>query len=427
MNINKQIIYNLTEISGFNCLLQTGDILDEYKNYFTTKNYFTKSTKSYLKEDKVDDFSTIKSYFTNSDKTYKIVNYNKDILCQDIVMTYGLLRSVILSGQEVVCFSPPKSISAEQFMIQYPTKQDNILAQEFVEGTMINLFFDTTGRWQIATRNSVGAFVSFYTNSSATFNQMFLEACVYNHLDINTLNPKYCYSFVLQHPLNRIVVPIHHPQLYLIAVYEIKQSNAEVVVYEHDMIDIMSSDFFNVSSVKVPETYVFETYSELIEKYASLNTEYNVMGVVVKNMSTGERTKFRNPVYEEVKQLRGNQPKLQYQYLCLRQSGKLTEFLKYYPETREEMLIFREQLHSFTNELHKKYISCYIKKEQALKLYSAQFRTHMFKLHQHFVNDLRPNGLYVTISEVIKYVNHLHPSLLMYSLNYNLRKMAINM
>jgi hypothetical protein len=33
-----------------------------------------------------------------------------------------------------------------------------------------------------------------------------------------------------------------------------------------------------------------------------------------------------------VRHLRGNQPKLQYQYLCLRHSGKLPEFLKFYPE-----------------------------------------------------------------------------------------------
>jgi hypothetical protein len=150
------------------------------------------------------------------------------------------------------------------------------------------------------------------------------------------------------------------------------------------------------------------------------------MGIIVKNKETGERTKFRNPIYEEIRQLRGNQPKLQYQYLCLRHSGKLPNFLKYYPETKEEMSKFRDQVHMFTDNLHKNYISCYVKKEKALREYSDQYRTHMFKIHEHFINDLRPNGLYVTNTEVIKYVNNLPPSLLMYCLNFNMRKRNID-
>jgi hypothetical protein len=165
----------------------------------------------------------------------------------------------------------------------------------------------------------------------------------------------------------------------------------------------------------------------LIEKFASGNTPYTVMGVVIKNLETGERTKFRNPIYEEIRHLKGNQPKLQYQYLCLRQSGKLSEYLKYYPETKKEMSNFRDQLHMFTDNLHKNYISCYVKKTQQLGLYPPQYITHMFKLHEHYMNNLRSKGLYISNTEVITYVNKLHPSLLMYCLNYNMRKQMIDM
>ena len=47
-----------------------------------------------------------------------------------------------------------------------------------------------------------------------------------------------------------------------------------------------------------------------------MNTNYNTLGFVLINKVTGERAKIRNPVYEQVRQLRGNQPKLQFQYLC---------------------------------------------------------------------------------------------------------------
>ena len=181
-----------------------------------------------------------------------------------------------------------------------------------------------------------------------------------------------------------------------------------------------------VWTVRIPETYEFTTYTELINKFASPNTPYDILGIVVKNVETGERTKFRNPIYEEVRQLRGNQPKLQYQYLCLRHSGKLSEFLKYYPESKSDMSKFRDQVHMFTNTLHQNYISCYVRKEKPLKEYSDKYRTHMFKLHEIFKNDLRPKNLFVTNTVVIDYVNTLHPSLLMYCLNHSLRKRMID-
>jgi hypothetical protein len=316
-------------------------------------------------------------------------------------------------------------------MTKYPTITATLVAQDFIEGTMINVFFDSVNDcWQISTRNTVDAEVSFFkeTNkwSNKTFNQMFVEACLFNNLNIQSLNPKYCYSFVLQHPENRIVVPFKTTQLFLVAVYEICQTEDSALVKEIDLNELMGEQSWRLTSVRYPETYEFTTYTELINKFASPNTPYDILGIVVKNIETGERTKFRNPIYEEVRQLRGNQPKLQYQYLCLRHSGKLSEFLKYYPESKSDMSTFRDQVHMFTNTLHQNYISCYVRKEMPLKEYPDQYRTHMFKLHETFKNDLRPNNLFVTNTVVINYVNMLHPSLLMYCLNHSLRKRMID-
>lgn len=405
--MNNQIKYNLSSINGIDNLIKTGEMSVEFEKYYSLQQYSTKVKQEYT-----------------------ILKYNKDFLRPDLVSSYGLLRSVILSGSKIVCFAPPKSKSAENFMTDYPVKTENIIAEEFIEGTMINVFFDSTcgekGSWQIATRNTVGADVTFYKWSNLTFNQMFMEACNNNNFNINTLNPKYCYSFILQHPANRIVVPFINAQLYLVAVYEIIQKNEKVVIVEENLSEVIKDGLWDSVGVKFPEKYEFSSYTELINKFASGNTPYDIMGVVVKNTLTGERTKFRNPIYEEVRHLRGNQPKLQYQYLCLRHSGKLPQFLKYYPETKENMSKFRDQVHMFTENLHKNYISCYVKKEKPLREYTDQYRTHMFKLHEHFISNLRQDRKHITNTEVIKYVNNLHPSLLMYCLNFNMRKRLID-
>jgi len=422
-HLSKPILYtNLLQIPGFKEL-----VLNEKENDVNNINNNTKI----LKLDKIE-------FEMDINKKYKIIRYDKNYLNYDLISTYGLCRSVIVnSDNNVVCFAPPKSIPSDIFMKKYDITKDDItkkiIAQEFVEGTMINVFWDDkiglTGGWEISTRNTIGATSSFYKSSNPketkTFRTMFLEACKENNLVLENLNKMYCYSFVLQHPENRIVVPFLHPQLYLVAVYSIVNMPISIQVYSDDIYEIKNMGWFETTTIKFPEIYLFETYDVLIEKYASNNTDYNCLGVVIFNKETGERTKIRNPVYEQVRSLRGNQPKLQYQYLCLRKEGKVGDFLKYYPENSKEFLKQRKLVHDFTNTLFQNYISCYIKKLKPLKEFSDQYKTHMFHIHEIYRNDLKEKNLYVTNSVVIKYVNELQTTLLMYCLNYHMRKRRV--
>jgi hypothetical protein len=368
-----------------------------------------------------------------SNSIYKVVRYDKNLLSIDLIPTYGLCRSVIINSQnKVVGFAPPKSIPSDQFIKKYSENTPGVVFEEFVEGTMINVFWDNsiglTGGWEISTRNTVGATSSFYKGKNPkTFRDMFLEATSEVNLDLCVLDKRYCYSFILQHPENRIVVPFKKAMLYLAGIYEINYENDQIFVDVYDYQNFRNH-FTNTlkTSVKFPQQYSISKYSELIEKYGSMNTSYEIVGVVLHNKLTGERSKIRNPVYEQVRNLRGNQPKLQYQYLCLRKEGKVSEFLNFYPENKKELSSFREQVHLFTNTLFSNYISCYIKKEKPLKEFSEQYRTHMFNIHKIFINELREKKLFVTNTIVQKYVNELHPSLLMYCLNFQMRKRNID-
>jgi len=387
-------------------------------------------------------------YVTKDGTQYKIVKYAKDVLADEFVISYGLLRSVIVnSDDKVVSFAPPKSMTGEKFMTMYPQKTASIIAEDFIEGTMINVFYDSV--WRISTRSTVDANVAFYNvsnntstttttaaatsgsgsetkdqNKSMTFSEMFFEACSANNFNITSLNPDFCYSFVLQHPNNRIVVPIKTPQLYLVEVYHIV--NGEIVVVNVHTHNVRNHGDWSSTSVLFPERYEFTSYSELIEKFASPNTPYHIMGIVIKNKETNQRTKIRNPIYEEIRHLRGNQPKLQYQYLTLRHSGKMNDYLKFYPEAKSDFSVYRDQVHMFTNTLHQNYISCFIKKQKPLKEYSSQYKNHMFKLHELFLNDLREKKQFVTNTVTMNYVNALHPSVMMHSLNYHLKKQNVD-
>jgi hypothetical protein len=370
---------------------------------------------------------------STENKQYSIIRYDKSVLSNDLIPSYGLCRSIIVNDRnKVVAYSPSKSMPFDTFKEKYPdNSHQQLTAQEFVEGTMINVFWDDTiglaGGWEIATRNSVGANCVFFQSKSAkTFRTMFLEAAAENNLILNNLSKQYCFSFVLQHPDNRIVTPFKKPQLYLIAAYYINHiSDYDIEVYNNKLSAIKDFDWTN-TTIKFPEVFTFTNYDELINKYASMNTPYNIMGVVIINEDTVERTKIRNPVYTEIKALRGNQPKLQYQYISLRKQGKVKDYLTYYAEHKGAFNEFKSQIHNFTNMLTANYIACYIKKENPLLQFPTQYRTHMFKIHQTYINELLKQKLYVNRTMVINYVNNMDTALLMHSLNYNYKKRNID-
>ena len=356
----------------------------------------------------------------NSKIQYNIVSYNKDMLTADAISTYGKYRSVIINeAGAVVGFAPPKSIAAETFMATHPisvgASNENMVAEEFVEGTMLNVFFNA-GVWEVATKQTIGANVRFYTNNVDTFFSMFLDAMQTTGLTLDMLDKKNSYSFVLQHPKNRIVVPFQNAMLYLVAVYKI------TFVEETNMYDIVNVDVSSELAlcVKTPARYDgWDTYEDLIQQYASINTPYECLGVMMRDPFTGERSKIRNPVYERVRHLRGNQPKLMYHYLCLRKEGKVGEFLSYFPEHKSAFASYRNQMHAFTQNIFQYYIQCYMKKANPLSEFPPQYRPHMFNLHRTYIDVLKEQHQHITKVFVIAYVNSLHPSQQMYWLNHN--------
>ena len=231
---------------------------------------------------------------------------------------------------------------------------------------MINVFFDKNvgllGSWEISTRNIVGAICNFYksSNSNKTFRQMFIEAAMVCNLDINNLDKELSYSFVLQHPENKIVIPFSKPDLYLVAVYKI---------------------------------------------YNGLNN------VNVKFYNVGEFKCFFNKLNINIK------------------FPTIYKFNDFFTENKSQFLEFSDQIHLFTETLYNNYVKCYIKKQNPLLLfkYLKQYKSHMFNIHQIYMNELREKKQFVTRSIVQNYVNQLHPSLLMYHLNFQLRKNNIDL
>jgi hypothetical protein len=358
-----------------------------------------------------DKLKLINKLWMKNNKVYNVIKYDKAYLTYDMVESIGKWRSVILSNNKIVVFSPPKSLNVDQFISKY--NEQECIAEEFIEGTMINLFYDKDiEKWEIASKSSVGGNIKYF-KEQPIFSELFYEICSELNINLENLCKDYCYSFVIQHPKNKFVIPIKEKRLYLIACYKIDNETFKVTE--------ISKYNLNIENVCLPQVYNFTSYNELYEWFASYKTHPCIMGVMIHHNS-GVRTKLRNPNYQYIKELRGNNTKIQYQYLCLRKLDKVKEYLKYFPETSKQLMLYRKQIHEFTNNLHVNYINCYINKKAPLKEFPIQYRSHMYNLHQHYLT-IRADKGYINKIIVINYINNLEPSKLMYSLNYHMRQL----
>ena len=372
----------------------------------------------------LENSKLIHKHWAKNDKIYHILKYDKtkmktdncNITTDNCNITtdncnIGFIRSVIYSNQKINVFSPPKAINISIFIKNY--REEDCIAEELIEGTMINVFYDhDINKWEIASKTSVGGNVTYFQDQP-TFSELFYECCDELAINMDNFCKEYCYSFVMQHPKNKFVLPIFLKNLYLIAVYKIDNNTYNVHTIPREEYSK------NLCNIKLPNRYEFNCYDELIDNYGSMNANINILGAVIYHKD-GERTKIRNPNYESLKHLRGNNPKLQYQYLCLRKLDQVKQYLKFFPESKTQFGIFRGQLHIFTDNLYTNYIKCYIKKQKPLLEFPKQFRAHMYNLHKHYLSIIANKG-YINKQVVINYINTLEPARLMYSLNFHLR------
>lgn len=391
----------------------------QVKYYLDTKNYNRDKIKT-------------KIYTNPNNLSYKILNYDEKVTC-DNDATNGLYRSVVLSHPEnnILCYSPPKSYTLDYFKEANPDFNSlDILANEIIEGTMISLFYDPRiNCWEIATKGAICGNYWFYRTQydneetpQKTFRQMFLEALRASELNgfvgFEDFSKDYCYNFVLQHPDNHIVLNIEHPVLYLVSVYHIVDNvvvNIPQVIYEEW--DCFLGLRGLIEFPKHLEDETITSYESLTEKYCcSHSNSHHVMGYMIHQLSNGMRTLVMNPVYEKVRELRGNNTNLYYHYLCLKRMNKVKNFLSYFPQYKSVFYRFYLQYEDFISNLHQSYISYYVKKN-GVKI-SKKYFPLIYKLHHNVYLPSLASGEKIIMrrSEIKKRLNDLSVSELFYYL-----------
>lgn len=377
----------------------------------------------------IDDINVSRKKYERNGKNYVIVNNTN----RDSYDEYSIYRSMILNEtQQVLSYAPPKGLNEEGFYQKYGDDfaSGKFQINQIIEGTMVNLFHDGD-HWEISTKGAIGGNYWYYRNSydeedkkQMTFREMFVESLGYSrdtsfeNIELISSLPKdHIYSFVVQHPDNHIVLDILHPALYLVSVF---RKETECIVEWIPLSAIECWKVFKNSKILFPANYSVEV-GELLT-YESLCDVVNrnlTPGMMVTNVESGDRLAIRNNEYLRLKDLRGNNPNMQYHFYSLMRAGQVPSFLDHFPKYEKIFAKFSKQLHDFIRTIHDAYVVYYVQKRGKQVIIPQNIFTHIYKLHYdiHIPSIATGSKVIVTKQIVTDYIHSMEPKEIFYFIN----------
>lgn len=302
-------------------------------------------------------------------RNYTIKNLEKQYLSHSDYVNRMYRSAVYNQYGKLIALAPLQSFPNDNFVLDLKGPSTFTINQ-IAEGTMMTLFWDPDENcWDVCTKKGIGGNYCYFRNNidikQKTFREMFLEALNITSLSEINLLKTCCYTFVLQHPLNHIVIPVTNPCVYLVGAFFIADSGSYSYI-SPKQVDIGSLIVSIPLDYKTPCISMLElpdTLKQLDTDMTNPTNDHTLVGYMLTNMETGYRCAFYNQRYLEVKMLRGNNPSLHYQYLVLRKIGKVSEFLHYFPMYHEHFYKFFAHFKVFCERIHKLYWQVYVKKE----------------------------------------------------------------
>jgi len=329
-------------------------------------------------------------------------------------------RSVVWDTVEnrPVSVTPFKSVDGERL----PLSGDSVftgslacVAEEFVDGTLVGAFYDKhNSRWRIHTRSTLDAVCRYYSQSKS-FADMFDEAAAAYNWD--TLDKSVSYSFVLQHPENRIVVPVAKPTLYLVQ---------KALISSTGLTRFLANDGaenFGLLPQQIPvETKTASDLHNYIMRDLALK-RHHTQGIVVKMAADGSRWKVRTAEYSRVRRLRGNSARRDYLWLDAWRNGMLPEYLALFPEERLLADATVNRWKRATGDVHHLYTDVFKARSLARDMIPQKYRPLVYGLHTLYTQSLKPVGKTVDWKTVLQYMNDRDTAQKLFVLNWELRQM----
>jgi len=310
-----------------------------------------------------------------------VMRYNRDKQPDMSNPLVRAFRSVIWDSttNKPVFVAPMKSQSLSELPAEFPP---TFIVEDFVDGVMVNLFFDPYKQtWRLATRSRLDADNKFFDH---TFAELFLPTwTAYNNgvLSFDMLNKNLGYSFVLQHPSNRIVVPVVVPSLICVEVSAVDPVTLNYTTMPAPA-TLMPPRRFNAAS----SSDCMNVLLPHIQQFEGLRCQ----GAVVRDMMTGRRWKMRTNLYAAVRRMRGNHSKMEYVWFDNFKNGTLDAYLAYYPEERVKATAALSQWTKVVSETYNLYVHVFKVRDCPKDKIPVQYKGILFDLHGQYLSRLAP-------------------------------------
>jgi hypothetical protein len=306
-----------------------------------------------------------------------------------------------------VSVAPQKSVDGEGLPAESVT---DFTIERFMDGVMICGFFDNyNNTWRFHTRSTLNANCRFYSQTKS-FRQMFEEAVSVTSnwpAFLASLNTSLNYTWVLQHPENRIVVAVQTPKIYCVQTLSISESGA--LTY--------------VDRTNVQKLVDVTSWSNLLERLAMDNARFkhNFHGYVVKG-ADGKRWKIRGLAYNRVRQLRGNSARRDFLWLSMWRNNTLRDYLTLYPEERVQANNIVDRWKQITSSVHHIYTDVFKARSMQKTAIPPKYRPFVFGLHNLYINELKPQNKTVDWATVLSFMNGRDTAQALYAINWEVRQ-----
>lgn len=347
-------------------------------------------------------YNTLKTRFATFDalKTWLATEEGgrltvRDISASNLAMIYYDKESTVMSAPHVeyfrsvvwnketntpVCAAPCRGRKFNDAVDRSVSVSTAAVVEEFIDGVMINMFWHGDD-WQLATRTQLGAHCRYYS-SDTHFDELFWATFKDSGLITEALDKGTCYSWVLQHPKERIVVAPAHgiPRIYLVEMSRIGADGLHTVLTVAESAPAAFKAF-------LPARYSLASLEAVKEHVATWGRRlgHQYQGVVIKqDTATGaaQRWKLRTNQYDEARYLRGNHANRSYRWLEIWAEGKLGKYLRIFPEEDADANALIARYKDVTQELHRRYIEIYRDRRYPLGEAPHKFRKLLWELHQ---------------------------------------------
>lgn len=285
-------------------------------------------------------------------------------------------RSVIwdLRKNRPVCVTPPRGRKFAD--LEAEGGPEAFLVEDFVDGVMINMFHHA-GTWRLATRSRLDADGNFY--GKRPFSELFWETFGNAGLKTEDFDTAHCYSWVLQHPEERVVVapPYGIAKIVPVEAFTIAEDGSVTVRSGADLAAVLPTR----AKTLVLEEHKLAKVGDVKARVEAWGRRFGGQwqGLVVKH--DGKRWKLRSSQYDAARQLRGNQANRTYRWLEL-WGKKLEDYLRLFPEERADAEVAIATFKACTQELYDLYQKVYRRRELPLGKAPQKFRKLLWEAHQ---------------------------------------------